>query len=196
MAVCVHVVKATAVKEEHALQPPNVPIVSSLHVPIAPPTPLPTPTQPGHIQRGKPARQSWETSRLSKVSQGRCMSPGFSLRGVLTPPSPPSPPSPSLAYPDHLVNLRLTSKQMVRGSKKCESSEKEAKTKLKKAIEARNTEGARIYAQVRDPPLALLLHPRISRNHPTVFLHSSSRFCFFFSNPALDRTPFAKRRRR
>ena len=52
------------------------------------------------------------------------------------------------AHPDHLVNLRLTSKQMVRGSKKCESSEKEAKTKLKKAIEARNTEGARIYAQV------------------------------------------------
>ena len=49
---------------------------------------------------------------------------------------------------DHLVNLRLTSKQMIRGSKKCEISEKEAKTKLKKAIEARNTEGARIYAQV------------------------------------------------
>jgi hypothetical protein len=57
-------------------------------------------------------------------------------------------------YSDHLVNLRLTSKQMVRGSKKCESSEKEAKTKLKKAIEARNTEGARIYAQV----LLLVLH--------------------------------------
>lgn len=62
--------------------------------------------------------------------------------------SHPFPTPSSFAYPDHLVNLRLTSKQMVRGSKKCESSEKEAKTKLKKAIEARNTEGARIYAQV------------------------------------------------
>lgn len=53
---------------------------------------------------------------------------------------------------DHLVNLRLASKQMVRASKKAEGSEKEAKNKLKKAIEARNTEGARIYAQVRGPP--------------------------------------------
>lgn len=52
---------------------------------------------------------------------------------------------------DHLVNLRLASKQMVRASKKAEGSEKEAKNKLKKAIEARNTEGARIYAQVRGP---------------------------------------------
>ena len=49
---------------------------------------------------------------------------------------------------DHLVNLRLTSKQMVRASKKAEGSEKEAKNKLKKAIEAHNAEGARIYAQV------------------------------------------------
>ncbi|GAB5036344.1 snf7 family protein [Nannochloropsis oceanica] len=58
---------------------------------------------------------------------------------------------------DHLVNLRLTSKQMVRGSKKCESSEKEAKSKLKKAIEARNTEGARVYAQnaIREKTQAL-----------------------------------------
>lgn len=57
--------------------------------------------------------------------------------------------------PDHLVNLRLASKQMVRASKKAEGSEKEAKNKLKKAIEARNTEGARIYAQVsRQSPLS------------------------------------------
>lgn len=48
---------------------------------------------------------------------------------------------------DHLVNLRLTSKQMQRGSKKCEEAEKAAKTKLKKAIQAQNVEGARIYAQ-------------------------------------------------
>lgn len=51
---------------------------------------------------------------------------------------------------DHLVNLRLTSKQMVRASKKAEGSEKEAKNKLKKAIEAHNAEGARIYAQVSE----------------------------------------------
>ncbi len=46
------------------------------------------------------------------------------------------------------MNLRLASKQMVRASKKAEGGEREAKNKLKKAIEARNTEGARIYAQV------------------------------------------------
>lgn len=48
------------------------------------------------------------------------------------------------------MNLRLTSKQMVRASKKAEGSEKEAKNKLKKAIEAHNAEGARIYAQVSE----------------------------------------------
>jgi hypothetical protein len=53
---------------------------------------------------------------------------------------------------------------MVRGSKKCESSEKEAKTKLKKAIEARNTEGARIYAQVGPQRFFLLHVPR--HHHP------------------------------
>jgi hypothetical protein len=63
--------------------------------------------------------------------------------------SPPQPPLPTRHIcTDHLVNLRLASKQMVRASKKSEGSEKEAKNKLKKAIEARNTEGARIYAQV------------------------------------------------
>ncbi|EWM29733.1 snf7 family protein [Nannochloropsis gaditana] len=58
---------------------------------------------------------------------------------------------------DHLVNLRLTSKQMVRGSKKCESSEKDARNKLKKAIQSRNLEGARIYAQnaIREKTQAL-----------------------------------------
>lgn len=55
-----------------------------------------------------------------------------------------------MSLEDHLVNLRLASKQMVRASKKAEGSEKEAKNKLKKAIEARNTEGARIYAQVSE----------------------------------------------
>lgn len=48
---------------------------------------------------------------------------------------------------DELINLRLTSKQMQRASKKCEKNEKEAVTKLKKAIKQGNPEGARIYAQ-------------------------------------------------
>lgn len=48
---------------------------------------------------------------------------------------------------DELINLRLTSKQMQRASKKCEKNEKEAVAKLKKAIKQGNPEGARIYAQ-------------------------------------------------
>lgn len=48
---------------------------------------------------------------------------------------------------DELINLRLTSKQMQRASKKCEKNEKEAVTKVKKAIKQGNPEGARIYAQ-------------------------------------------------
>jgi hypothetical protein len=66
--------------------------------------------------------------------------------------SRPALSCPSLHPTDHLVNLRLTSKQMQRGSKKCEEAEKAAKTKLKKAIQAQNVEGARIYAQVRFMP--------------------------------------------
>lgn len=53
------------------------------------------------------------------------------------------------AMADHLVNLRLTSKQMQRGAKKCEQGQKDATGKLKKAIKDQNQEGARIYAQVR-----------------------------------------------
>lgn len=48
---------------------------------------------------------------------------------------------------DNLINLRMVSKQMIRSSKKCEKNEKAALSKLKKAIEAGNSEGARIYAQ-------------------------------------------------
>eukprot|EP01125_Pyxidicula_operculata_P009530 TRINITY_DN3140_c0_g1_i2.p1 TRINITY_DN3140_c0_g1~~TRINITY_DN3140_c0_g1_i2.p1 ORF type:complete len:194 (+),score=47.21 TRINITY_DN3140_c0_g1_i2:63-644(+) len=43
--------------------------------------------------------------------------------------------------------LRLTAKQLVSQSKKCEKEGKKEKLKLKKAIEQGNTEGARIYAQ-------------------------------------------------
>ncbi|KAJ8606763.1 hypothetical protein CTAYLR_009559 [Chrysophaeum taylorii] len=48
---------------------------------------------------------------------------------------------------DELVNLKITSKQMVSASKKCEKNQKTAKSNVKKAIEKGNMEGARIYAQ-------------------------------------------------
>lgn len=48
---------------------------------------------------------------------------------------------------EELINLKLTSKQMQRGSKKCDKNEKEAVKKLKKAIQQGNSEGAKIYAQ-------------------------------------------------
>lgn len=91
---------------------------------------------------------------------------------------------------DHLVNLRLASKQMVRASKKAESSEKEAKNKLKKAIEAHNTEGARIYAQVRPcvrPSGTRLQQPRgtglgvcckhTAAPHPSAHAHTAGLPC-------------------
>lgn len=53
----------------------------------------------------------------------------------------------SVSLEEELINLRLTSKQMQRASKKCEKNEKGAVTKLKKAIQQGNSEGARIYAQ-------------------------------------------------
>jgi len=53
--------------------------------------------------------------------------------------------SPSLE--EELINLKMTSKQMQRASKKCEKNEKAAVTKVKKAIAQGNSEGARIYAQ-------------------------------------------------
>mmetsp|Transcript_13890 Transcript_13890/g.30180 ORF Transcript_13890/g.30180 Transcript_13890/m.30180 type:complete len:206 (+) Transcript_13890:181-798(+) len=48
---------------------------------------------------------------------------------------------------DELINLRITSKQMQRSAKKSEKNEKAAIEKLKKAIKAGNSEGARIYGQ-------------------------------------------------
>lgn len=52
-----------------------------------------------------------------------------------------------ISLEEELINLRLTSKQMQRASKKCDKNEKEAVKKLKKAIQQGNSEGARIYAQ-------------------------------------------------
>jgi len=56
-----------------------------------------------------------------------------------------------------LFNLKFTSKQLARNSKKCEKGEKENKAKLKKAIQQGNMEGARIYAQnaIREKTQAL-----------------------------------------
>jgi len=48
---------------------------------------------------------------------------------------------------DNYLKLRLTAKQLVSQSKKCEKQAKKERLKLKKAIEQGNTEGARIYAQ-------------------------------------------------
>ncbi|VDL88228.1 unnamed protein product [Schistocephalus solidus] len=48
---------------------------------------------------------------------------------------------------DQLLELKLSAKQLVSLSKKCDKEEKEAKEKLRKAIVAGNQEGARIYAE-------------------------------------------------
>lgn len=48
---------------------------------------------------------------------------------------------------DQIFNLKFTSKQLVRGSKRAEKDEKSEKLKVKKAIEKQNMDGAKIYAQ-------------------------------------------------
>lgn len=48
---------------------------------------------------------------------------------------------------DDLITFRLTSKQMLRSSKKCESNATAQKAKVKQAIKDGNMEGARIYGQ-------------------------------------------------
>lgn len=52
-----------------------------------------------------------------------------------------------ISLEDEMINLKITSKQMIRSSKKCEKNEKAAIEKLKKAIKQGNMEGARIYGQ-------------------------------------------------
>ncbi|KAH8066525.1 hypothetical protein JL722_972 [Aureococcus anophagefferens] len=52
-----------------------------------------------------------------------------------------------ISLQEELINLKMTSKQMVSASKKCEKQEKKYKKDVKKAIEKGNAEGARIYAQ-------------------------------------------------
>jgi charged multivesicular body protein 1 len=48
---------------------------------------------------------------------------------------------------DQVFDLKFASKSLARQSKKCEKEEKSERTKVKKAIEKGNHEGARIYAQ-------------------------------------------------
>ncbi|GLE04063.1 hypothetical protein PINS_up012974 [Pythium insidiosum] len=48
---------------------------------------------------------------------------------------------------DELFNMKFTAKNLLRCAKKCEKNQAAQKTKLKKAIEQGNMEGARIYAQ-------------------------------------------------
>mmetsp|Transcript_62366 Transcript_62366/g.126755 ORF Transcript_62366/g.126755 Transcript_62366/m.126755 type:complete len:223 (-) Transcript_62366:26-694(-) len=52
----------------------------------------------------------------------------------------------SRAMENTLFNLKFTSKQLQRQSKKCEKSERSAKKKVEKAIKKGNMEGAKIYA--------------------------------------------------
>jgi len=51
------------------------------------------------------------------------------------------------ALEKQLFQLKFTAKQLNRLSKKCEKEEKEEKTKVKKALEKDNPDGARIHAQ-------------------------------------------------
>jgi charged multivesicular body protein 1 len=46
-----------------------------------------------------------------------------------------------------LFNLKFSSKNLLRESKKCVKAESEEKGKLKRAIQKGNTEGARIHAE-------------------------------------------------
>lgn len=56
-----------------------------------------------------------------------------------------------------MIDLRLTSKQLLRQSKKSEKSEEENKRKLKNCIEKGDLEGAKIYGQnaIREKNMAL-----------------------------------------
>lgn len=51
------------------------------------------------------------------------------------------------AMEKHLFNLKFAAKELERNAKKCEKEEKVEKTKLKKAIQKNNLEGARIHAE-------------------------------------------------
>jgi len=48
---------------------------------------------------------------------------------------------------DELINLKMSSKQMIQASKKCDKSHKKQLKEVQKAIKLGNREGAQIYAQ-------------------------------------------------
>ncbi|CEF96883.1 Snf7 [Ostreococcus tauri] len=48
---------------------------------------------------------------------------------------------------DQIFNLKFTAKSLARAAKKCEKEERENKTKVKRAIEKGNIDGAKIHAQ-------------------------------------------------
>jgi charged multivesicular body protein 1 len=48
---------------------------------------------------------------------------------------------------DELINLKMTSKQLIMAHKKCFKNEKKQLSDVKKAVKQGNKEGARIYAQ-------------------------------------------------
>ncbi|KAL8592772.1 hypothetical protein ACOMHN_045926 [Nucella lapillus] len=53
----------------------------------------------------------------------------------------------TLTHTEYLFNLKFAAKDLDRNAHKCDKTEKEEKTKLKKAIQKGNTEGAKIHAE-------------------------------------------------
>lgn len=58
---------------------------------------------------------------------------------------------------EEMINLRITSKQMVRSSKKCEKNEKAAKEKLKKVSRTMLLDRAYLWERVERKALSTLL---------------------------------------
>ena len=70
-----------------------------------------------------------------------------------------------------LFNLKFSSKNLERESKKCVKQEKEEKAKLKKAIQKGNTEGARIHAEnaIRNKnQVRILKIPKYWKSNPKI----------------------------
>jgi len=93
----------------------------------------------GDARRDKP--KQWETPTR------RCAPELVDLRRCVDSLNSACPRTLQDKLNEQIFNLKFTSKQLTRQSAKCEKEEKAAKTKIKKAIEKGNIEGARIYAQ-------------------------------------------------
>ena len=108
-------------------------------------------------------RPQAETNKRKDCVRARATTPSeYSSRRTLQkvfhrehhPPALFRPPSATkdtmgqrVSLQEELINMKITSKQMVSASKKCEKNEKKYRKDVKKAIEKGNAEGARIYAQ-------------------------------------------------